>query len=68
MKLEDFLKSQEYGKDLKTELEKSNPGFINSIQKRIRDMNESDHGIVIAGTTYYQSVFCLKFEFLNTRT
>lgn len=31
------------------ELEKASPGFINNIQKRIRDMSESDHGIVIAG-------------------
>lgn len=47
--LEKFLESDAYGEDLKFELAKSNPGFINNIQKRIEDMNESDHGIVIAG-------------------
>lgn len=50
--IEWFLKSDAYGQDLKIELEKSNPGFIENIQKRIQDMNESDHGIVIAGTIY----------------
>lgn len=50
--IERFLKSDAYGKDLKIELEKSNPGFIENIQKRKKDMNESDHGIVIAGTIY----------------
>lgn len=47
--LEGFLQSEDYGEDLKMELEKASPGFINNIQKRIRDMSESDHGIVIAG-------------------
>lgn len=50
--IERFLKGDAYGEDLKIELEKSNPGFIKNIQKRIQDMNESDHGIVIAGTIY----------------
>lgn len=49
-----FLKSDAYGEDLKIELENSNPGFIKNIQKRIQDMNESDHGIVIAGTILTQ--------------
>lgn len=48
--LERFLKSDAYRKDLEMELEKSNPGFIKNIRKRIKDMNETDHGIVIAGT------------------
>lgn len=50
--IERFLKRDAYGEDLEIELEKSNPGFIKNIQKRIQDMNESDHGIVIAGTIY----------------
>lgn len=48
--LEGFLKNAAYGTDLEIELEESNPGFINHIQTRIHDMNECDHGIVIAGT------------------
>lgn len=44
-----FLKSDGYRKDLEIELEKSNPGFIKDIDKRIIDMEKSDHGIVIAG-------------------
>lgn len=50
--LESLLKSDAYGQDLENELEKSYPGFIKQIQMRIRDMNESDHGIVMAGTKY----------------
>lgn len=46
-----FLKSDGYRKDLEIELEKSNPGFIKDIDKRIIDMEKSDHGIVIAGET-----------------
>lgn len=44
-----FLKSDGYRKDLEIELEKSNPVFIKDIDKRIIDMEKSDHGIVIAG-------------------
>lgn len=47
--LDMFLKSDGYRKDLEIELEKSNPGFIKDIDKRIIDMEKSDHGIVIAG-------------------
>lgn len=49
--LDTFLKSDGYRKDLEIELEKSNPGFIKDIDKRIIDMEKSDHGIVIAGET-----------------
>lgn len=47
--LDMFLKSDGYRKDLEIELEKSNPGFIKDIDKRIIDMEKSDHKIVIAG-------------------
>lgn len=47
--LDMFLKSDGYRKDLEIELEKSNPGFIKDTDKRIIDMEKSDHGIVIAG-------------------
>lgn len=65
--LESLLKSDAYGQDLENELEKSYPGFIKQIQMRIRDMNESDHGIVMAGTKYWQSIYCKLNEIiLNT--
>lgn len=46
-----FLKSEKYKKDLKMELELSQPDFVGSINKRIEDMEKTDHGIVIAGET-----------------
>lgn len=47
--LELFLKSEEYTQDLQNELNISNPNFLDVIQKRILDMEKTDHGIVIAG-------------------
>lgn len=44
-----FLKSKKYKRDLKMELELSKPDFVGSINKRIEDMEKTDHGIVIAG-------------------
>lgn len=44
-----FLKSTKYKRDLKMELELSQPDFVGSINKRIEDMEKTDHGIVIAG-------------------
>lgn len=47
--LELFLKSEEYTQDLQNELNISNPNFLKVLQKRILDMEKTDHGIVIAG-------------------
>lgn len=44
------LKSDEYLEDLRFELEHSNPNYLMVLQKRIKDMEKSDHGIVVAGT------------------
>lgn len=44
------LKSDEYLEDLRFELEHSNPNYLIGLQKRIKDMEKSDHGIVVAGT------------------
>lgn len=44
------LKSDEYLEDLRFELEHSNPNYLIVLQKRIKDMEKSDHGIVVAGT------------------
>lgn len=47
--LESFLKSDKYTEDLRNELEKSNPNYLDVLQKWRRDLENSDHGIVIAG-------------------
>lgn len=50
-KLESILKSDEYMEDLRFELDHSNPNYLTVLQKRIKDMEKSDHGIVVAGET-----------------
>lgn len=50
-KLEIILKSDEYLEDLRFELDHSNPNYLTVLQKRIKDMEKSDHGIVVAGET-----------------
>lgn len=47
--LKTFLKSDEYTEDLKNELQQSYPDYLEVLEKRIGDMEKSDHGIVIAG-------------------
>lgn len=47
--LDTFLKSEKYKQDFKIELEIAKPDFVGSINKRIEDMEKTDHGIVIAG-------------------
>lgn len=49
--LETFLQSNEYNKDLRKELQKSNPDYSNVLSKRIRDLQTSDHGLVVSGKT-----------------
>lgn len=48
-KLESILKSDEYMEDLRFELDHSNPNYLTVLQKRIKDMEKFDHGIVVAG-------------------
>lgn len=55
-KLESILKSDEYLEDLRFELDHSNPNYLTVLQKRIKDMEKSDHGIVVAGIYYF--CFC----------
>lgn len=47
--LESILKSDEYLEDLRFELEHYNPNYLTILEKRIKDMEKSDHGIVVAG-------------------
>lgn len=46
-----FLKRKEYTIDLRKELEKSNPEYLNVLEKLMKDIEKADHGIVIAGET-----------------
>lgn len=48
-KLENILRSDEFSDDLGFELEHSNPNYLTILEKRIKDMEKSDHGIVVAG-------------------
>lgn len=47
--VESVLKSDEYLEDLRLELDHSNPNYLTVLEKRIKDMETSDHGIVVAG-------------------
>lgn len=47
--IERFLKSDEYTEELRNELQQSNPDYMTVLEKRINDIEKTDHGIVIAG-------------------
>lgn len=47
--VERFLKSDEYTDDLREQLQQSNPDYLTVLEKRIKDIERVDHGIVIAG-------------------
>lgn len=49
--IELFLNSEEYSVDLRHELNALNPDYLVHLEKRRKDMEKSDHGIVIAGET-----------------
>ena len=44
-----FLTCGDFGEDLINELQKSNPNYLEDLEKRIKDMEKCDHGIVISG-------------------
>lgn len=46
---ENFLKSSEYTQEIRNEVEESIPNCLTVLQKWINDLENSDHGIVIAG-------------------
>lgn len=48
-RLEYFLRSEEFGEDLRNELHAFLPNYISVLEKRRHDMVKNDHGIVIAG-------------------
>lgn len=47
--VQSVLKSDEYLEDLRLELDHSNPNYLTVLEKRIKDLEKSDHGIVVAG-------------------
>lgn len=47
--LETLLKSDDYNEDLRKELQKSNPDYPNVLIKGIKDLQKSDHGLVVSG-------------------
>lgn len=49
-----FLKGNEYTDDLRSELQKAFPNYLTVLEKRMEDMQKSDHGIVVAGKTDLQ--------------
>nr|XP_022312442.1 uncharacterized protein LOC111117580 isoform X6 [Crassostrea virginica] len=49
--LEQFLRSEDFGEDVKKVLQKSHPKYLEVLEKRRNDMQRSDHAIVIAGET-----------------
>lgn len=46
---ENFLRSSEYTQEIRNEVEESIPNCLTVLQKWINDLENSDHGIVIAG-------------------
>lgn len=49
--LENFLECDEYTEDLRIELNESYPDYLKTLQKRRKDMEHTDHGIIISGLT-----------------
>lgn len=47
--LESFLKSEDFENDLKENLEISHPNYLKNLERRKKDMQKSDHAIVVAG-------------------
>ena len=47
--LEDILQNEDFGEDLREELNISFPDYTIFLEKREKDMERGDHGIIIAG-------------------
>lgn len=44
-----LLESDDYNEDLRKELRKSNPNYLIVLTNRIKDLQKSDHGLVVSG-------------------
>ena len=51
-RFEHLLKIEDKRADLKKDLEKSNPNYLDMLEKRRNDMGKTDHGIVITGFVF----------------
>lgn len=47
-----LLDSDDYNEDLRKELRKSNPNYLIVLTNRIKDLQKSDHGLVVSGKYY----------------
>lgn len=47
-----LLESDDYNEDLRKELRKSNPNYLIVLTNRIKDLQKSDHGLVVSGKYY----------------
>lgn len=52
-KLVRFFESDDYGQCLRNELNESYPNYLINLQKRIKDLQKDDHGIVVAGISCF---------------
>lgn len=48
-KLETFLKKEDFKEDFRTKLEKSNKDYLEILDKRRKDIEKTDDGIIITG-------------------
>lgn len=56
--VENLFKGDEYSEDLRLELQELYPDYLNVLRKNRKDMEEYDHGIVIAGIKRLDNYFC----------
>lgn len=56
-RLEEFLESEDFEDDFKKILEESYPKYMKLLEKRRKDIERSDHGIVIAGMNFFKYSF-----------
>lgn len=67
-----LLESNDYNEDLRRELQKSNPNYMNGLYKRRRDLENSEHGLVVSGVDcvilYLENILYSVLYFLKKRT
>lgn len=57
--IEMFVRSDEYSDDLRKELESSIPKYRTLFNKWRKDLEKTDHGIVVAGKTVICSTYMI---------
>lgn len=70
--LEKFVNCEDFEEDLKEVLQEAYPNYLNVLEKRRRDMDKTDHAVVIAGIvnlkvvvifTMFQTVVALDISY-----